>query len=90
MRANGIDSIPASRFCFTDSSPLALAMAASGYGIALARTPTTNHLVEQLGLVPCAVMSAVQSSEAYYLVYQNVESLSPAAAAFRDWLLQAA
>ncbi len=87
MRANGIDSIPASRFCFTDNTPIALEMAASGYGVALARAPTTDHLVDQLGLVTCPQIAAQQSSEAYYLVYQNVESLSPAGRAFRDWLL---
>ena len=90
LRANGIDSIPASLFCFTDNSPIALEMAASGYGIALARSPTTDHLVDKLGLQPCAVRQQVASSEAYYLVYQNVESLSPAALLFREWLLEAA
>ncbi len=83
----GIDSIPSRQLSFTENTPMALSLAASGYGIALARAPTTDDLVERLGLVPCGVSPRVESSEAYYLVYQNVESLSPAAAAFRDWLL---
>jgi DNA-binding transcriptional LysR family regulator len=62
-------------------------MAASGYGIALARSPTTDSLVEQLGLVPCKLSEGLASSEAYYLIYRNTESLSRAAGVFRDWLL---
>ena len=88
LRASGIESIPVSRFCFTDNTPMAMSLAAAGYGIALARSPTTDNLVERYGLVDCAVNQPVKSSEAYYLVYQNVESLSPAARVFRDWLLE--
>ena len=87
LRANGIDSIPISRFCFTDNTPMAMSLAAAGYGIALARSPTTDNLVERNGLVRCTINEPVKSSEAYYLVYQNVESLSAAALVFRDWLL---
>lgn len=87
LRASGIDSIPANRFSFTDNTSISMALAASGYGVALARAPTTDALVRQLGLQPCRVGARVKSSEAYYLVYQNVESLSPAATVFREWLL---
>ena len=87
LQAAGIDSIPPRQLCFTESTPMALAMAASGYGIALARAPTTDDLVARLGLEPVAPCPGLASSEAYYLIYQNVESLSPAAAGFRDWLL---
>ncbi len=86
LHAAGVDSIPTRQLCFTENTPMALAMAASGYGIALARAPTTDDLVARLGLERCAV-DGLASSEAYYLVYQNVESLSPAATQFREWLL---
>ena len=87
LRAAGVDTIPTDRLCFTDTSQVALNLAAAGYGVALARAPTTNRLVEQLGLVPCPVCPGLPSSEAYYLVYRNLESLSGAASRFRDWLL---
>jgi len=90
LQAAGIDATPTRQLCFVENTPGALALAASGYGIALARAPTTDGLVANLGLVPCAAFAELASSEAYYLVYQNVESLSAAAAAFRGWLLEAA
>ncbi|TNF89471.1 MAG: LysR family transcriptional regulator [Gammaproteobacteria bacterium] len=88
LQAAGVDSIPTRQLCFTENTPMALAMAASGYGIALARAPTTDDLIAKLGLEALSVGPGLQSSEAYYLIYQNVESLSPAAASFRAWLLQ--
>ncbi len=87
LQAAGIDSVPTRQFCFTENTPMALSMAASGYGVALARAPTTDVLIDKLGLEPCTIGPGLKSSEAYYLVYQNVESLSAAAAGFRDWLL---
>jgi LysR family glycine cleavage system transcriptional activator len=87
LRAVGVDSIPGRRLCFTDSTQLSLQMAAAGYGVALARSPTTDSLVERLGLVPCEASAGLASSEAYYLIYRNTESLSRAAGRFRDWLL---
>ena len=92
LHSLGIDSIPTRQLCFTDSTQIALALAESGYGIALARSPTSNQLVERLGLIPCDINTqaswGLASTEAYYLVYQNTESLSPAARLFRDWLLE--
>jgi LysR family glycine cleavage system transcriptional activator len=87
LQSAGIEDIPSSQFCFADSSQIALSMAASGYGIALARRPTTNWLADQLGLVPCDIGKELKSQEAYYLVYQNIENLSASAKLFRDWLL---
>ncbi len=90
LQSLGIHTIPGRQLCFTDSTQIALAMAESGYGIALARSPTSNQLVDKLGLKPCALGSGLSSTEAYYLVYQNTESLSLAARLFRDWLLEQA
>lgn len=83
-----IGSIPTQRFCFADNSETALFLAASGYGIALARAPTTDAMLARLGLEPCLDFAGFHSNEAYYLVYQNLENLSAAAHRFRDWLLQ--
>lgn len=86
LQTAGIESVPTRQFCFTEDTTTALTLAASGYGIALARSPTSDDLVKKLDLKRC-VIDGLQSSEAYYLVYQNLESLSPAATQFRNWLL---
>jgi LysR family glycine cleavage system transcriptional activator len=88
LHSAGIDSVPTRQLSFTDSTQLALRLAANGYGIALARAPTTDRLVTELGLEPCAICPRIPSSEAYYLVYRNLESLSRAAQDFRHWLLR--
>lgn len=84
----GIDQVPARQLAFTDTTDMALTLASSGYGIALARRPTTDWRLDNLDLAPCATGPRLQSSEAYYLVYQNLDSLSPAARRFREWLMQ--
>ncbi len=90
LQQMGIEAAPPSQLCFTESTQIALSMAASGYGIALARSPTTDPLVETLGLVPLHLGQPLASPEAYYLVYQNLENLSDAAGQFRRWLLEQA
>jgi LysR family glycine cleavage system transcriptional activator len=86
----GIDSIPKRQLCFTDSTQIALSMAKAGYGLALARSPVSDNVVEQLGLEKCDTLPILKSSEAYYLVYRNLEGLSSSARAFRRWLLDIA
>jgi len=88
LQTVGVDSIPARQLCFTENTPMALALAASGYGITLARAPTTDDLTSKFGLARCAIDPSLESSEAYHLVYQNIESLSVAASQFRDWLME--
>lgn len=88
LQSSGIENIPGKQLCFADSSQIALSMAASGYGVALARRPTTDWLANQLDLKPCGVGTALKSREAYYLVYQNIENLSASARVFRGWLLE--
>ena len=87
LRHGGIQSIPIQRFSFTDTTEMALFLAASGNGVALARAPTTDWSVQKLGLEPCGNPGGFPSPEAYFLVYKNLESLSPASRKFRDWLL---
>ena len=88
LQSIGIETSPTRQLCFTDSTQLSLSMAAAGYGIALARAPTTDSIIEKLGLKPCRICPEIHSTEAYYLVYRNVESLSEAASKFRAWLLE--
>jgi len=78
------------RFCFVDSSDIALALAAAGHGIGLARAPSTDSHLERLGLVRCFDEIEIESGEAYHLVCRAVATLSPAAAQVRDWLLDRA
>ena len=87
--AGGLDLAQA-RFCFADTSQVSLAMAAGGFGIALARAPATDGLVEAYGLKPCLEGFRIQGSEFYHLAYRARAALSPAASKFRDWLLDEA
>lgn len=66
LRSMGIENIPMGQLSFTDTTEMALFMAASGNGIALARSPTTDWTVNRLGLVPCQFVEGLPSSEAYF------------------------
>jgi len=88
LQAVAIDAVPTRQLCFTDSTQMSLNLAAAGYGIALARAPTTNRLLDKLGLKSCRLCPQLKSTEAYYLSYRNRESLSAAAELFRHWLLE--
>jgi len=65
----------------------ALSLAASGIGIALARTPTSKNLVSCLGLEPCLENVRVRSHARYYLALRPIESRRPIEMAFESWLL---
>lgn len=77
------------RFCFVDSSEIALTMASAGYGVALARAPATDGRVVGYGLERCLDGAEVCGSQSYYLVSRSFGAQSPAARRFRDWLLDA-
>ncbi|MFT7530396.1 MAG: LysR family glycine cleavage system transcriptional activator [Gammaproteobacteria bacterium] len=87
MQSVGIDTVLTRQLCFTESTQVALALAASGYGIALARSPTTDETVEKFGLQRLKLCPELTSTEAYYVIYQNFENLSAAARQFHSWLL---
>ena len=74
-------------FCFTDSTVIALAMAAAGHGIGLARAPATDFLEQRYGLDRCLPGLEVESGQTYFLVSRTTASLSPPAKQFRSWLL---
>lgn len=71
-----------------DNTPTALMMAAAGNGLALARAPASDGLVESLGLLPCRGLPTVRGGQHYYLLVPVAKRLSSAAAAFRDWMLE--
>lgn len=52
IRGERVD-MAAADICFADTTQLSLALAAEGYGIALARAPATDRLVHLYGLAPC-------------------------------------
>jgi LysR family glycine cleavage system transcriptional activator len=85
------DRLPASpQFLFTDTTAIALALARDGVGIALARAPASDRLVQQYGLAPCPPATGVPGTDRYYLVYPAQGTLRRGAAAFRAWLLEQA
>ena len=75
------------RFVYTDTTLVALAMAASGRGVALARAPATDLLVSRHGLVRCLPDYEARGVERYHLVYANRPAPGQAATAFIEWLM---
>ncbi|WP_170349976.1 LysR family transcriptional regulator [Ruegeria atlantica] len=75
------------RFFFADNSLIAAEISASGGGIALARAPASDRIMEMSGLVPCLPDIQVAGHETYHLVYPSRAALRPPARAFREWLL---
>ncbi|MTI02319.1 LysR family transcriptional regulator [Roseibium sp. RKSG952] len=75
------------RYFFADNSLMAAELAAKGGGVALARAPASDRIMELSGLVPCLSDIEVEGQEAYHLIYPDRAALRPPARAFRDWLL---
>ena len=75
------------RHAFADSTVMAMALAAEGVGVALARSPASDKAMAEAGLVPCLPDVAVEGREGYYLIYPDLATLRPPARRFRDWLL---
>ena len=76
------------RWVYADSTIMAAALAASGVGIALARSPASDPIMQAHGLSCCLPGIGVEGTERYHLVYDDRRSLRPAARRFRDWLLE--
>lgn len=74
----------------TESTQMALSLAACGNGIALARQPVSDRLQAQFGLVPCLPDLALDGEQAFFLVERFSRAPSKGARAFRDWLLEQA
>jgi DNA-binding transcriptional LysR family regulator len=75
------------RFFFADNSIMAAELSASGLGIALARAPASDRIMEGSGLVPCLPDLQISGQEAYHLIYPSRTDLRRPACLFRDWLL---
>ncbi|WP_420583975.1 LysR substrate-binding domain-containing protein [Ruegeria sp.] len=75
------------RYFFADNSLMAAELSASGGGIALARAPASDRIMQLSGLVPCLPDIKVAGQEAYHLIYPSRSALRPPARAFRDWVL---
>ncbi len=78
----------AGRMVFADSTIMAVAMARAGRGIALARAPASDGEVNGAGLQPCLEGFRVRGSQAYHLVYDDLNNLRKPAKQFRDWILE--
>lgn len=74
------------RFEFTDSTVMALALAASGEAVALARVPSADRLARLHGLVPCLPdIAPVVAVDSYWL-HMPLNPSRPLQT-FRDWLV---
>ncbi|MEM9043288.1 MAG: LysR family transcriptional regulator [Pseudomonadota bacterium] len=91
-RANWSDLLPADgkdpHFLYSDTTTNALVMAANGIGVALARSPASDWLVDRLGLDPCLPGLKISGTHNYLLSYPARSGLTRAAQAFRTWLLE--
>ncbi|MGI9369747.1 MAG: LysR substrate-binding domain-containing protein [Ruegeria sp.] len=75
------------RYFFADNSLMAAELSTNGMGIALARAPASDRIMQVSGLVPCLPGISVPGQEAYHLIYPDRAALRPPARTFRDWLL---
>lgn len=83
----GADILPErARVSYVDTTLTALALAGAGGGVALARPPASDGLVEKFGLVRCLPDLEVAGVEDYHILSNTGARLSPDAQAFRDWV----
>ncbi|MEM8489762.1 MAG: LysR family transcriptional regulator [Pseudomonadota bacterium] len=75
------------RLMITDRTDVALALAAQGAGIALARAPATDEIVRRYHLRRCMEDVSVGGTESYYLTHRSWDDLSPGARELRDFLI---
>lgn len=75
------------RHAFADSTVMAMALAAEGVGVALARAPASDKAVAEAGLVACLPGVEVEGLGAYHLIYPDRTMLRPQARAFRGWII---
>lgn len=87
LKSHSVSSPLNAQYVRVDSTEIALAMAASGYGVALARTPITDNMLDYYRLVACPGFEPLAAREGYYLMYRSEKTLSAAAKKFRQWLL---
>ena len=82
------DVLPAeARMLYVDTTAAALSLAHGKCGIALARPPATDRIVEKLGLVTCLPDLGADGVERYHIVTPSHRALPAATRALRDWLV---
>ncbi|MEO1197652.1 MAG: LysR family transcriptional regulator [Pseudomonadota bacterium] len=79
--------VPEASLIFVDNTSLAFAIAASGGGIALARSPIGDALMRRFGLAPCVRGFRGLENRGYWIGTASGTAQGPAAEAFRSWLL---
>ncbi|MEX0345832.1 MAG: LysR family transcriptional regulator [Rhizobiaceae bacterium] len=75
-------------FTFADNTPLALMMAQQKLGLALARAPGSDAMVDALGLVQIGLVPQVLGMQHYHVITPEARPLSRAARMLLDWLLE--
>lgn len=88
--AGGMKNVNDSRFVTVDNSATALMMASHGHGLALARSPASDGLVETLGLTRCTQIPTVKGLQHYYLVLPEAGVRRHSAVLLQNWILAAA
>jgi len=83
----GSEVIPGdAQVTYVDTTLSALALAGAGGGIALARPPASDDLVQRYGLVPCLPGFDVRGIEEYHVLHLSGALLDPQAKAFLSWI----
>ena len=94
FRDTGLDKSDAqwrrAEIAIVDNTPLALMMAAQSLGLALARSPASDAMVELLQLQVCPLLRDSPGLQHYYLFSPDWPSLRPGARALAQWLLDQA
>lgn len=84
----GMDLLPSTARCIqVDTTLAALSLAGGGCGIALARPPASDDLVEKFGLVCCDWLGDFPGVEDYYILSHAGVPLTAAGHAFKNWVL---
>ena len=87
----GLDILPSDARCIqVDTTLAALSLASGRCGVALARPPASDELVEQCQLVYCDWLGDFPGVEDYYILSNAGVPLTAAAQTFKTWVLKEA
>ena len=84
-RMSGV-SVEDATFGMVDHTPLALMMAAQGAGVALARSPVSDAMVDALGLVRLDAFVPVSGQQHYWMIHPEARAANRATLALTEWL----
>ncbi len=87
LQQTGDIDVSTADIMFADTTVIAMALAAAGCGIALARAPVSDHLMRLNGLEPCLPELKVTGLQHYYIYSPAPTDMKPAARAFMDWMV---